>query len=448
MRLTSIRQSRLPRFSGIAALASLVLTGCATPDVAMQRMAQDEAPIVMGSAPRKNGTPLDPAFACLFMQIVSKQKPAVSIAVGDIKDYTGKYSQSDGNALTQGGALMVYSALGKLGSAVELRERFDTRIAELELAYTDRRQLGDGQAHMVSADKEAKKVPWLPYFGGSILKSNYYIVGGITELNYNIQSGGVDLQVGGVGPKARSFTMGVGVDLRIVDTETLRVVSTISLQKQITGHEVGFNVFRFFGSDLFDMNAGYKNLEPLQLGVRTTLEQGVLELVSRVTQTDAGSCIAETALAAREPAQAKADAQAAAPVPADNKPAQVQSATSLNDPANPASAGNVNVFDMIYEAESTQIARGSASNLDALAASVRAGASAKVAVVSRDGEATAPDKRRQLTEVRIQNLRNQLAQRGINPDRVRLTWQPADGDQSLYRHSPGFQVQALLQVVP
>jgi hypothetical protein len=92
------------------------------------------------------------------------------IGVGDVRDYTGKYSVNEGNAITQGGALMVTSALGKLGGAVGLAERFDPTIAERELGYTDRRQLGDGACTMSRACRRTGKVPWLPYYGGSIAR--------------------------------------------------------------------------------------------------------------------------------------------------------------------------------------------------------------------------------------------------------------------------------------
>lgn len=467
---------RRPRFYATAAAtaAALLLGGCASPRHAMQQMADDEVPVITGSAPRWNGTPLEPVFACLSQQIAATQRPALAIAVGDIKDYTGKYSQGDGNALTQGGALMVYSALGKLGGAIALRERFDTRIAELELAYTDRRQLGDGRAHSLRDDSgaAAKNVPWVPYYGGTILKSNYYIVGGITELNYNVQSGGAELQVNGIGPKARTFTMSVGVDLRMVETDTLRIVGTVSLQKQITGHEVGLNIFRFFGSDLFDLSAGFKNLEPLQLGVRTTLEQGVLDLMARATGTDGRLCAAPPGLAATgqaAPVAAPATVAAASAPAAPAAPLAVaaeasaapapQASASLNTPNTPASAAAASAkpsaaaqgaaeFDVLHEAESAQLSQSAAASLDALVARVRAGASAKVAIVGRDSESASPDKRRNLTEARIQNLRSQLAQRGINPAQVRLAWQASDGDMTVYRRGPGFQVLAWVQVNP
>lgn len=268
--------------SVLVASATLALTGCAS--ISHEKQGPKEAPVVVGPPVRDNFTPLRNAYACYKEQIASI-KP-IGIGVGDVKDYTGKYSDSEGNAITQGGALMVMSALGKLAPAIRQHERFDTRIAELELVYMDRKQLGGGK-YVV----DGKEVPWEPYYGGSIHGSDYFIVGGITELNYNIQSGGAEFQVNQVGPKGRTYVINVAADLRIVDTRSLIVQHTVSLQKQIVGYEVGFGIFRFFGTNLFDLNTGAKNQEPLQLGVRTVLELGVLELVSAVTKVPYQNCM-------------------------------------------------------------------------------------------------------------------------------------------------------------
>jgi len=120
-------------------------------------------------------------------------------------------------------------------------------------------------------------------FGGSVLQSDYYIVGGITELNFNIQSGGAELSVNNVGGKGRIYTMNISVDLRIVGSQSFRVFDTVSIQKQISGYEIGTDVFRFFGSDLWDVNAGAKSQEPLQLAVRMAIESALLEIVPTVT---------------------------------------------------------------------------------------------------------------------------------------------------------------------
>ena len=100
--------------------------------------------MVMGPQVRSNRTPMEGAFACMADKLVEQHKPRLTIAVGDVKDYTGAYNINEGNAMSQGGALMVYSALGKFGDTVQIAERFDTRIAEMELGYIDHRQSATG----------------------------------------------------------------------------------------------------------------------------------------------------------------------------------------------------------------------------------------------------------------------------------------------------------------
>lgn len=215
----------------------------------------------------------------------------MAIGVGEVRDFTGKSSINEGATITQGGSLMVMSALGKLGRGIRIHERFDPRVGELELIYTDRRQLGDGRAYNIPEGNRTRQVPWLPYMGGSILQSQFYIVGGITEVNWSIQSGGFSARVNGVGPRARSFVMSIAADLRIVDTRSLVVAHTVSLQKQVIGHEIDADVFRFFGDRLFDVSIGTRNLEPVQLAVRVALELGVLELVSHVSRAPLEGCL-------------------------------------------------------------------------------------------------------------------------------------------------------------
>lgn len=254
----------------------------------------------MSSNPTLNNTPLTAKLACYGTRLKAAHKGNISIAVGNIRDYTGKANDQEGLLVTQGGALMAYTALGHLVPGITLLERFDTQIGDAELAYLANRQLGDGRLHS-TADPNAvqevdpaappvPQVPWKPYFGGSVLQSDYYIVGGITELNYNLQSGGGEISVNNAGGKSRVYTINVGVDLRIVGSQSLKVYDTVSIQKQITGYEVGLDIFRFFNSDLFDVNAGAKSQEPLQLAIRMAIESAVLDLVPTVTGVEPIGC--------------------------------------------------------------------------------------------------------------------------------------------------------------
>lgn len=273
----------------LAGLLGASLSGCAAvrPPMATQSVAPDEAPIPLGSMVRDNVTPMEASLACFSRALALSGRRPLVIGVGDVKDYTGRYSINEGNVVTQGGALMLISALGKLGGAVRVAERFDPSIGERELGYMDRRQLGNGEAQQVNG----QQVPWLPYFGGSIQVSDFYIVGGITEVNYNISSGGFEATVNNIGAKRRTYTQSVAVDLRIVDSRSLVVADSVSLSKQFTGYEVGANTFRFFGLELFDINVGAKAQEPLQLGIRAAIEEAAIRLVARVAQIDPKPCL-------------------------------------------------------------------------------------------------------------------------------------------------------------
>lgn len=273
-------------------LSMVLVAGCAElpQRAAAQPGEESRIPVIETSPTRRNATPLDGAFSC-YRNLLRQRGGNPGIAVGDIRDYTGKQNPDQGFAITQGGALMAYSALGKLQPGIRLLERFDTRIADSELAYMEKRQLGDGTKHVLDNPEAASQsVPWLPYYGGSIRQSDYFIVGGITELNYNIHSGGAQVAISNIGPKRRVYTMNVAVDLRIVGTQSLIVYDTVSIEKQVSGFEVGAGVFRFFGNELFDINIGEKSQEPLQLAVRSTIETAVLELVSTVTKVGMGPC--------------------------------------------------------------------------------------------------------------------------------------------------------------
>ncbi len=254
------------------------------------QLAPDEKAMVLGSRARQNTTINTDTFRCFDQAIAARKKPPLNIAVGNIADYTGKVSDSEGAMITRGGSLMLFSALGLMTSSVRLHDRFDTSVTDLEMTYINSRQLGDGRTHEV----DGTEVPWMPYYGGSIQKSDYTILGGITEVNFNIDSGGYSAQINQVGPKKRTFTMSVAADLRIIRTESLVVVATASFQKQFTGHEVGTNIFSFFDvfnqKQLFDVYAGNIAQEPMQLGVRAILEEATLELLSKVTKVDYRGC--------------------------------------------------------------------------------------------------------------------------------------------------------------
>lgn len=433
-----------------AVTAAALLAGCV--NAPRQRMAPLEAPVVLGPSVRDNVTPMEPVMACFADHVAAAGRAPVVVAVGDVKDYTGKYNINEGNAITQGGALMVYSALGKLSGAVRIAERFDPVIAERELGYADRRQLGDGRNHALAGANGAagQNVPWLPYFGGTINKSDYFIVGGITELNYNINSGGAEVGVNQVSAKARTFSQSVGVDLRIVDTKTLMVVRTVSLTKQFNGYEVGFNVFRFFNSDLFDIDIGAKGQEPVQLGVRAALEEGVVRLIGAVTKVDYQPC-----MVMRPGAGKKIQTIPAAQlrkvdnplVDVSGTPVQTgQTGTAVNagsPAAVPLSSGMTQ--QLPFEFGATALGGSALALVDQIAAAAKKGPT-EVVLVARDTESWDGRKRDDLTNQRIAAFTSALANRGIAPAAVSVTWRPDAADSSIHRDGPGLQEIAKLRI--
>jgi curli biogenesis system outer membrane secretion channel CsgG len=132
---------------------------------------------------------------------------------------------------------------------------------------------------------------------GSIPGSDYYIVGGITELNFNVRSIGGNGTASGESSTALKgsagasiYVMNVGIDLRLVDTNTLEVIDVISYQKQIIGRQISVGVFDFLGQTFFDASLGESALEPIQLAVRSTIERAVLEMTSRLYHAPQTSC--------------------------------------------------------------------------------------------------------------------------------------------------------------
>jgi curli biogenesis system outer membrane secretion channel CsgG len=267
----------------VLTLVAVALGGCVSPS-ADSDTGRYTAPI--GDAPViANETPYSDALRC--MAGVTAQRP-LRIAVGQIADYTGKMeSDNSGRKLTQGAALMAMSALSKAG--VPLVERFDTSVAEMELKYANNKLITD--------DEKAGAGDFRKIIAGSIPGSNYYLVGGITELNFNIRSVGANGDAGGTSSGSlkgttggNMYVMNVGLDLRLVDTNTLEVVDVISYQKQIIGRQLQVGVFDFLGHTFFDASVGQSAPEPIQLAIRSVTERAVLEMITRLYHAPAATC--------------------------------------------------------------------------------------------------------------------------------------------------------------
>ncbi|MBN8529768.1 MAG: holdfast anchoring protein HfaB [Caulobacterales bacterium] len=264
---------------GAALSALALLSGCVSTSAGPSGLYA--API--GNAPvTANPTPYSTALYCLADYARRYSLPSPRIAVARISDYTGTVSADGGRQVTGGASLMAMSALAKAGASMV--ERYDTSVSELELRYANNKLIGDAGAGGAE-DNQYRRI-----LAGQVPGSDFYIAGGITEVNYNIRSAGfdagmgeVDTNRGGSGVIAgKVFVMNVAIDLRLIQTTTLEVVDVISYQKQIIGREVSAGVFDFLNGNVFDVSAGSGGFEPIQLAVRSVIERATIEFMANL----------------------------------------------------------------------------------------------------------------------------------------------------------------------
>ncbi|WP_426040593.1 holdfast anchoring protein HfaB [Brevundimonas sp. TWP2-3-4b1] len=265
--------------SGVVAVAAAaLLSACVSPVAGPNGLYA--TPI--GNAPvTSNPTPYSTALYCLADYARRYNLPSPRMAVGRIADYTGTVSADGGRQITQGASLMAMSALAKSGA--QIVERYDTSISEMELRYANNRLIGDQGG-------TAEEPNYRRILAGQVPGSDFYIAGGITEVNYNIRSAGFDAAVGetdtdvpGSGIiQGKVYVMNIALDLRLVQTTTQEVVDVISYQKQIIGREISAGVFDFLNGNVIDVSAGTGGMEPVQLAVRALIERATLEMMANL----------------------------------------------------------------------------------------------------------------------------------------------------------------------
>ncbi|MFN3511406.1 MAG: holdfast anchoring protein HfaB [Phenylobacterium sp.] len=272
--------NRTFRIGALLGASALALSACATPTAGPG----GNYARTIGNAPvTANPTPYSQALVCMAGYARNARLVAPRIAVGRIADYTGK-AESDGSGrkITQGASLMAMSAFAKAG--MPLVERFDTSVSELELKYANNKLISDTPNPAPDQPADYRRI-----LAGQVPGSDFYVAGGVTELNYNIRSSGFDLAAGDPDPqdakgsfRGRLFIMNIGLDLRLINTRTLEVVDVISYQKQVIGREVGVGFFDFLNGNVFDVSAGAGALEPMQLAVRSLVERAVVEMTANL----------------------------------------------------------------------------------------------------------------------------------------------------------------------
>lgn len=226
----------------------------------------------------RNPTGYTPALICLATQ--RPHTPLPRIAVGRISDMTGKVDFASGARISQGASLFAITALGKAGFPVV--ERLDNTVAEIELNYARQHLLSDTPERAGQSPDNYRRI-----YAGQIAGSSYYIVGGVTELNANIASSGLngtagEREDGGtrIGVSRQTYVVNVAIDLRLVNSRTQEVIDMVSYQKQVRGADIQLGVTGGEGELAGLLNGGRSAMEPLQAAVRTLVERGVFELTA------------------------------------------------------------------------------------------------------------------------------------------------------------------------
>ncbi|MBU0581681.1 MAG: curli production assembly/transport component CsgG [Alphaproteobacteria bacterium] len=244
-----------------------------------------------------NPTPYSQCLEALaHLDVKATRLPVFS--VGEISDKTGQIDpDNNSHALSQGVSEMVISALQKTRKVHQV-ERLDLRIPLAEVKLAEQKKLSRSEADY-----------------GKLPASDFIIVGALTELNYNIVSGGAQVFVNGIGGGGRTVIINVALDLRVIDARTFQIRYVSSLQKQIFGYEVEANVFNFFGNTLVELDAGAIRNEPLQLGVRSVAEMAVNQIMTDFLGLPAGkdcSLVKNDHMASYLKKQSKTDVKAEA----------------------------------------------------------------------------------------------------------------------------------------
>jgi curli production assembly/transport component CsgG/holdfast attachment protein HfaB len=264
---------------------SVNLIGCTTLEPST-----DETTILKGPPITHNETPYTSSLKCAA-DLVAKNSESFSrryrIAVDQIPDLTGKMNTTEGTKITQGVEYMAITALHKFTKTVQTIERRSIHIYNIENDLAGKQLIGDGKNYTLS---NGQSINFRPLLKGSVDGADYFIAGAITEVNYNLYSGGGLFGISGFNFGKRKVAMNVAIDLRIINMDNLQVEDSITLQKQFIGERTKGDAFRFFDKELLSLDGGYSRDEPIQRGVRSLIEQGVSALVGKIMRVETDSC--------------------------------------------------------------------------------------------------------------------------------------------------------------
>ena len=262
----------------VAFMAALSLAGCAPSPDSMTAAADASVPPWKGPPIQPVASPYAPALACISKIPLTS---TLLIGVGKIVDKTNKFSTSStdaaGGYVSQGAGDMMVSSLSKLG----------VQVVDLSPFYQ-------------------KQVDWYAGkgapMGGGVKMPQLIVQGSISALDLNYISDVKQLQLFGIGPRARAYRSSVRMDLRLTTmpfTPAINgrldprratvggiVAATSSIDKQVVGVEGGLAGADFIGHGngltFMALNLGQNRHEKLQAVVGTMDDYAAGDLVLKL----------------------------------------------------------------------------------------------------------------------------------------------------------------------
>ncbi len=264
----------------ISAVSTLsLLAGCSS-----NSRHYNEVEPLQGPNITENNTRYTTGLSCVSDRIKLSRK--IKVTIDQIPDKTGKVNSAEGYKITQGVESMAITALSKI-KAIQVVERRNISSFNVESDLMKKKRIGDKRRYKLS---NGRSINYKPMLSGKIHSADYYITGAVTEVNYNIYSGGKLLNVSGLEFGSKTVMMNVAMDLRIVNVHTLEVIDAISLQKQFVGKRTKAGLYRFIDKENVAYDGGSSTDEPIQMGVRSLVERGVAQLVGRLFSVRVNEC--------------------------------------------------------------------------------------------------------------------------------------------------------------
>ena len=197
----------------------------------------------------------------------------VVVAVYKFRDQTGQYKpQTNGasfsTAVTQGATTILLRALeeSKWFDPIE-RENLGNLLNERKIIRSTREEY--------SAQTGQPQPPLAPLlFAGVLLE------GGIISYDSNILTGGAGLRYFGAGASGQYRQDRVTVYLRVISTNSGKILKTVYTSKTVLSQQVDASLFQFVSfKRLLEAETGFTYNEPAEMAVKDAIEKSVQSLI-------------------------------------------------------------------------------------------------------------------------------------------------------------------------